>query len=125
MNTKKILLLGSISLFLAVLLGAFGAHGLKNILEAKQMVTFKTGVTYQFYHGIGLLILAVCSKTFQVNLNRSAILFVAGTLLFSFNCYLYALTQIKTIAMIIPLGGLSFIIGWLLFVITIIKKQDL
>jgi uncharacterized membrane protein YgdD (TMEM256/DUF423 family) len=123
MNNKRILIIGGTSLFLAVLLGAFGAHGLKSVLEAKAMVTFKTGVTYQFYHGFGLIMLAVVSKTFEVSLNKSAFLFILGTVLFSFNCYLYALTQIKIIAMIIPLGGLSFIIGWLLFIVAISKKR--
>ena len=125
MKNKNILLFGGITLFLAVLLGAFGAHGLKNILEAKQMITFKTGVTYQFYHGIGLIVLALVSKVYSVNLSKSALLFTLGTVLFSLNCYLYAVTQIKIIAMIIPLGGLSFIIGWLLFILAIFKEEDL
>jgi uncharacterized membrane protein YgdD (TMEM256/DUF423 family) len=123
MSNKKMLLLGGSSLFLAVLLGAFGAHGLKNILDGAAMGTFKTGITYQFYHGIGLVILALVSKTFNIELKRSAFLFVLGTVLFSFNCYLYAITQVKIIALIIPLGGVSFITGWLLFIISISKKE--
>jgi uncharacterized membrane protein YgdD (TMEM256/DUF423 family) len=123
MTNKKILLIGSIVLFLAVLLGAFGAHGLKKILEPQALETFKTGVTYQFYHGFGLICLALVSQIFNIEVKKSALLFIVGIFLFSGNCYLYSITQIKTIAMIIPAGGLSFISGWLLLTINISKKR--
>jgi uncharacterized membrane protein YgdD (TMEM256/DUF423 family) len=124
MTNKNILMTGSFFLFIAVLLGAFGAHGLKNILEAQALDTFKTGVTYQFYHGFGLILLAIISKTYEIDVKKSALLFIIGTFLFSGNCYLYSITQIKTIALIIPAGGLSFITGWLLLTINISKKRE-
>lgn len=123
MTNKKILLTGTIVLFTAVLLGAFGAHGLKKILEPQALETFKTGVTYQFYHGFGLLFLAVISQTFLIDIRKPALLFIIGIVLFSGNCYLFALTQIKVIALIIPAGGLSFITGWLLLAIKISKRE--
>ena len=125
MKPKMILTLGGITLFLAVLLGAFGAHGLKEILDIKAMSTFKTGVTYQFYHGLGLLALGLTSKVLDIRLEKSAFLFILGICLFSFNCYLYAFTQIKVIAMIIPLGGLSFIFGWIFFIIAVSKSEKI
>jgi uncharacterized membrane protein YgdD (TMEM256/DUF423 family) len=124
MTNKNILMTGSFFLFIAVLLGAFGAHGLKNILEAQALDTFKTGVTYQFYHGFGLILLAIISKTYGIDVKKSALLFIIGIFLFSGNCYLYSITQIKTIALIIPAGGLSFITGWLLLTINISKKRE-
>ncbi len=123
MNSKKILLVGSIFVFLAVLLGAFGAHGLKKILEPQALETFKTGVTYQFYHGFGLIALALINQVFNIDVRKSALLFIIGIFLFSGNCYLYSLTQIKTIALIIPAGGLCFIAGWLLLTIKVSKKR--
>ena len=124
MTNKNILMTGSFFLFIAVLLGAFGAHGLKNILEAQALDTFKTGVTYQFYHGFGLILLAIISKTYGIDVKKSALLFIIGIFLFSGNCYLYSITQIKTIALIIPAGGLSFITGWLRLTINISKKRE-
>lgn len=124
MTNKRILMIGSVFLFLAVLLGAFGAHGLKKILEVQALDTFKTGVTYQFYHGFGLLFLATINKVYDIDIKKSAFLFIIGIFLFSGNCYLYSITQIKTIALIIPAGGLSFIAGWLLLIINISKKRD-
>jgi uncharacterized membrane protein YgdD (TMEM256/DUF423 family) len=103
---------GALFLGLAVMLGAFGAHGLEKSLSEKAIATYKTGVTYQFYHGFALLILALLPvRSFQVK--RITLLFILGIFLFSFNCYIYALTQIKTFALIVPVGGVSFIGAWI------------
>ncbi len=115
MKQNKYLVIGGAFIFLAVALGAFGAHGLKNILDVKALATFKTGVTYQMYNGIGILLVSLIAKVFQVDFSRSLNFMIIGIVLFSFNCYLYALTQIKTIAMIIPFGGMCFLIAWFLF----------
>jgi len=68
--------------------------------------------------------LAIISKTYGIDVKKSALLFIIGIFLFSGNCYLYSITQIKTIALIIPAGGLSFITGWLLLTINISKKRE-
>lgn len=110
---KKSLVLGSALLALAVLIGAFGAHGLKNMVTPEKLVTFETGVRYHFYHALGLVLLALIQQTFQnLRLGVSYFSFFVGILLFSFNCYFYVLTDIKTFAMIVPLGGLLFVLGW-------------
>lgn len=110
---KKSLVLGSALLALAVLIGAFGAHGLKNIVSVEKLVTFETGVRYHFYHAIGLVLLALVQQTFQtLRLGVSYFSFFVGILLFSFNCYFYVLTDIKVFAMVVPLGGLLFVLGW-------------
>ena len=114
MKTKTLLCLGSLFLCIAVILGAFGAHGLNNSLSLKQMATFKTGVTYQFYHGFALLILGILSKTFKdLKTQNCGYFFTFGIIIFSFNCYIYAISGVKGFALIIPIGGILFILGWL------------
>ena len=124
------LVAGAAFLFLAVGLGAFGAHGLEKTLSEKAITTFKTGVTYQFYHGFALLLVGVLQAFSKIShfesspyLKRSGLCFAGGVLLFSFNCYLYALTTVKTFAMIVPLGGLSFLLGWLFLIFAFIKRK--
>lgn len=111
MKQKNLTLIALVLLGLGVLIGAFGAHGLKNLVEEKYLETFKTGVTYHFYHALGLLIL---SRFDTVNIFKlSPKLILAGMIIFSFNCYLYTLTQQKVFAMIVPIGGVLMVAGWM------------
>jgi uncharacterized membrane protein YgdD (TMEM256/DUF423 family) len=113
---RKQLVSGATLLFLAVLFGAFGAHGLKQFVSPEKLITFETGVRYQFYHSFGIILLALTKKSFpEIKLNSSFICFVLGIIFFSLNCYLYVLTDIKFFAMIIPIGGLLFMTGWMFF----------
>jgi len=107
-------MIGSMFLLFAVVIGAFGAHGLKSMLAGKYLSTFQTGVTYHYYHGFALLMLGALSfhSPKLYHFNKSFFAFTMGILLFSGCCYLYSLTKIKTFAMIVPLGGVSFILGW-------------
>ena len=117
------LLLGSFILFLAVGIGAFGAHGLQKSVTEKDLKTYSTGVTYQFYHAFALIILGLLAKSFDsLKIKPVLYAFGVGILLFSFNCYFYALTQIKIFAMIVPLGGLLFLVGWLTLFIQLYRK---
>ena len=116
-------LLGSIFLFLAVAFGAFGAHGLEKSLSLKAIQTFKTGVTYQFYHGFGLLFIGLLGHMNEGLLKKAGAFFVVGILLFSFNCYLYAMTQVKAFAMIVPIGGVSFLCGWGTLIFAFLKRD--
>lgn len=125
LKLKNQFIIAGVILLTAVMLGAFGAHGLKSIVSAKALVTYKTGITYQFYHGFALLLLATLSKVLVIDFSKSYLAFLAGIILFSFNCYLYALTSIKTIAMIIPMGGVLFMIGWLIFIYKIAKAEKI
>lgn len=123
-SIKNKYLLAFALLFLAVLLGAFGTHGLAQKLTPKLMNTYKTGVTYQFYHSIALVMVLMLKNMFPaLNIRPTANLFLLGILLFSFNCYIYAVTSIKTFAMIVPFGGLSFLVGWILLIINFSKVQ--
>jgi uncharacterized membrane protein YgdD (TMEM256/DUF423 family) len=104
---------------LAVVLGAFGAHGLKQIVPPEAISTFETGVRYQFYHALALLAVAILFEKFPARSMRYAgICFITGVVLFSGS--LYALTALqatdsvglRSIGIITPFGGLFFIAGW-------------
>ena len=113
----------SILLVLAVAIGAFGAHGLKAHLSTEMLQTYKTGVEYHFYHALGLLLIGVLSISFPSSLlNWSAILLAIGIILFSGSLYVLAITGIKWLGAITPLGGLSFIAGWVLLFVAVWKK---
>jgi uncharacterized membrane protein YgdD (TMEM256/DUF423 family) len=113
MLDKKIVRLSSLLLALGVILGAFGAHGLKNRIDPLAMATYQTGVQYYFYHAFALLCYALAMKTFKLESKKStALLFLLGLTLFSGCCVLYALSGVKTFAMIVPLGGVSFVLAW-------------
>jgi uncharacterized membrane protein YgdD (TMEM256/DUF423 family) len=114
----RLLFIAAISGFIAVALGAFGAHGLKNIASAEMVSIFKLAVEYQFYHTFALVSLAFAAQWLSTKwLNWSAGFFIVGTLLFSGSLYLYALTQAKWIGPITPMGGLCLLIAWALFAI--------
>jgi uncharacterized membrane protein YgdD (TMEM256/DUF423 family) len=117
-------ILAGISGGLAVALGAFGAHGLRAQLSAEMLDTFKTGVNYQMYHALALLAIALALSRLP-NSNLLAIagwLFLAGTLLFSGSLYLLALTGIRWLGAITPLGGIAFIAGWVCLVLAFLRS---
>jgi uncharacterized membrane protein YgdD (TMEM256/DUF423 family) len=123
-QAKKSLVIGTALLALAVLIGAFGAHGLKEMVAPEKLATFETGVRYHFYHAIGLLFIGLFQQQFQdVKTNVSHWAFFAGILLFSFNCYFYVVTDIKMFAMIVPVGGLLFVLGWVVMMIKLLKLR--
>ncbi len=115
-------MIASVLLILAVGIGAFGAHGLKSQISAEMMQIYKTGVEYHFYHALGLLLIGVLSVSMPSNLlNWSAIFLFAGIVLFSGSLYVLALTGIKWLGAITPLGGVSFIAGWILLFVAVLK----
>ena len=112
---------------LAVILGAFGAHGLEKLVDIEAIQTFETGVRYQMYHALLLLILA--NTNFVGEKNKKAIfyLIVLGIILFSFSIFLLATNALtsfdfKKIALLTPLGGILLIIGWIVFGFRVLKK---
>ena len=120
---KKSLVWGCFALGLGVVIGAFGAHGLEKTVTGKYLATFKTGVTYQYYHGFALALIGLIASRFeQIQIGNAMRCFAAGILLFSGNCYLYALTQSKIFAMIVPIGGLFFILGWTFITMELHRK---
>ena len=105
---------------LGVALGAFGAHGLKNILSPELLETYKTGIFYHLIHTAVLLTISLNSK---YNLKTPFYFILIGVVLFSFSLYIYTLTNITAFAMVTPIGGIALIIGWLMIVVSIIKKK--
>lgn len=123
-HVRNNLALACAVLALAVLIGAFGAHGLKSMVTPEKLVTFETGVRYHFFHGFGLLAIAFAQQLFPgIKLQTSFYSFLVGILLFSFNCYFYVLSDMKMFAMIVPVGGLLFVLGWVLFAWNALKLR--
>lgn len=114
MNSVKTLKIAAFFGFLSVLIGAFGAHGLEEVLiENQRLETYKTAVNYQFYHTLALLLVGVLMMSNPSKyLIRSAKMFVFGILLFSGSLYFLSLTNYTFIGVVTPIGGLFFIIGW-------------
>jgi uncharacterized membrane protein YgdD (TMEM256/DUF423 family) len=118
-NQKTILVAGGIFGFLGVAFGAFGAHGLRNILSPEFLEVFRTGVLYQLIHSVVILSIGLSAKKeFYI----AGIFMAIGIILFSFSLYAYSLTGEKFIAMITPVGGVSFLVGWMLIIIAGVKS---
>ncbi|MCW9707070.1 DUF423 domain-containing protein [Fodinibius salsisoli] len=122
---KIFLFIGSIAMALAVTLGAFGAHGLKKTLSEEMLTIFETGVSYHFYHAIGLLIVGVAARFLPASslLSWSGWLMVAGILIFSGSLYLLSISGIRWLGAVTPVGGLCFIASWILFATAIWKSM--
>jgi uncharacterized membrane protein YgdD (TMEM256/DUF423 family) len=110
---------GGIFGLLGVGLGAFGAHGLRGILTSEMMELFRTGILYQLIHAVAIIAIAINSRKFDT----SCLFFTAGIILFSISLFLYAVTEIKLFAMITPIGGLSFLFGWGMIIVTGLKNN--
>ncbi|MCK8106097.1 MULTISPECIES: DUF423 domain-containing protein [Pseudoalteromonas] len=117
---KLFLLTGSFFCMLSVMLGAFAAHGLKSRLTEYSLGVFKTAAEYQMVHGLALIAVAILIK-WGINLTMAGGFFIAGTLLFSGSLYLLALSGMKWLGPITPLGGLCFIIGWVVILVQVAR----
>ena len=110
---KLFAIIGALGGLSGVALGAFGAHSLKGTLTASMLDTFETGVRYQMYHSLALLVVAWAVERFGAPLfTVSSWCFVAGIVLFSGSLYILAFTGIRWIGAITPIGGLAFLAGW-------------
>jgi uncharacterized membrane protein YgdD (TMEM256/DUF423 family) len=126
---KIFLILGTVLGGLAVALGAFGAHGLKKLVPPETVATYQTGVQYQMYHALALILVGILTeRTANSFFNYSGLLFLGGVVFFSGSLYLIVSMQAMNkaiptyIGIITPVGGLLFIIGWILLLLGIIKK---
>ena len=121
-TAKLFLSLGSISGALAVMIGAFGAHGLKEKLSAEMLAIYKTGVEYHFYHTLALLAVGLVALHFQSKwLTASGWSMFAGIVIFSGSLYALSISGVKVLGAITPIGGLCFIAGWILLALAVIK----
>ncbi len=117
--SKIYLLIAAVNGFLAVALGAFGAHGLKQKLTVDMLAVYQTGVQYHFYHtlalfGVALLMLQLPQSAV---LRWSALSFTAGIIVFSGSLYVLAISGVRWLGAITPLGGVAFLIGWILLAV--------
>ncbi|WP_209123438.1 DUF423 domain-containing protein [Alkalihalobacillus sp. BA299] len=117
------IVLGSIGAALGVALGAFGAHGLEGRLTEHYLKIYQTGVQYHMYHALGLIMVGlISSKGIESSLvHWAGWLLVLGIILFSGSLYILAITGISKLGMITPLGGLAFIVGWVLLAISMFR----
>ncbi len=125
---NKYFKVGVIFAFTSVILGAFGAHLLKDLLSVDELSSFKTGVRYQMFHALGIIILSLNQDNFTDKLNRVLQIMSFGVILFSFSIYLLSLQNILNIKLsflgvITPIGGLFLITSWML-IFFIVKKND-
>ena len=110
---RTFLLVGALAAFIGVALGAFGAHGLRSRLSADMLAVFETGVRYQMYHALAILIVALVLARIDGWLIRAAgWLFTGGIVLFSGSLYALALSGITALGAVTPIGGLAFLAGW-------------
>lgn len=122
------LVIGAIYGMTSVILGAFGAHAFKKILSAERLTSFETGVKYQMYSALLLLIIGFFLK-FETSIERwASILLILGTFFFSVSIYFLSFQEIlggnfKFLGPVTPLGGLLIILGWLFLIITLVKLR--
>jgi uncharacterized membrane protein YgdD (TMEM256/DUF423 family) len=123
MMSKIFIILGSLNAFLAVALGAFGAHGLQSKLNEQMLATYQTGVKYHMMHALGLILIGIISRWTSDSLliNWSGWFICAGIVLFSGSLYLLSISGIRWLGAVTPLGGLSFLAGWLLLAMAAFK----
>jgi uncharacterized membrane protein YgdD (TMEM256/DUF423 family) len=108
---------GAIAAFIAVVLGAFGAHSLRTKLSPDMLNIFEVGVRYQMYHALGLIAVAwAMTRWPEANLNAAGWAFIVGIVVFSGSLYLLSATDIRWLGAITPIGGLAFLIGWAILV---------
>jgi uncharacterized membrane protein YgdD (TMEM256/DUF423 family) len=121
--TKFFLFLGSVNMFLVVILGAFGAHGLKERLSSEMMAIYQTGIQYHCYHAIGLLIVGILSFFLQMSslIQWSGLLMLAGIIIFSGSLYLLSITGLHWLGAITPVGGMAFVVAWSLLAMACLK----
>jgi uncharacterized membrane protein YgdD (TMEM256/DUF423 family) len=126
MNNKRAAI-AAMYILMAIILGAFGAHALKDILTPERLISFETGVRYQMYIGIALLILSLNEDRIKFNIKWTWILLNVGINLFSGSIYLLAMQDIlqvnlKFLGPITPIGGACFILAWMIFIFHLLKK---
>ncbi|RUA12970.1 MAG: DUF423 domain-containing protein [Flavobacteriia bacterium] len=127
---RTILSTGVFMGLLAIILGAFGAHGLQKLVDASAVETFETGVRYQMYHALFLLFLGLWTGLADNYKKRVFVLVLIGVILFSFSIYLLALNSLtafdfKSIGFLTPLGGVFMILGWVFLGYFILTKKPL
>jgi uncharacterized membrane protein YgdD (TMEM256/DUF423 family) len=123
--SRIFVLFGSINAFLAVALGAFGAHALRDRLAPELLAVWQTGVTYHLTHALGLLLVGVLAHQHaeSVYIRWAGWLLLVGIVLFSGSLYLLAFTGVRSFGMITPLGGVTLLGGWAALAAAMLKAR--
>ena len=123
---KTFLLLGALACMLAVLLGAFGAHALRGKLTADLLAIYQTAVQYHFWHALGLLAIGIVAMHLPASapLKWAGWLMLTGIVIFSGSLYLLAITGVRWLGAITPIGGTAFIASWALFAFAIARAPS-
>lgn len=121
---RWVLVAGALAALTGVMAGAFGAHGLRQIVSARGLEVFQTGITYQIYHALALLAVAILQGFGLARrwLAATAVLFIVGILLFSGSLYGLVLLDLTALGPVTPLGGLCFMAGWVTLIIAALKR---
>ncbi len=124
-SAKIFIIFGALNAFLAVLLGAFGAHALKTRLAADMMAVYHTGNQYHFYHALGLLLVGLVAVRLPDSelLRGSGWLMLTGIALFSGSLYALAISGVRWLGAITPFGGLALLAAWLLLAVAVWKSS--
>ncbi len=116
---------GAVFALLSVAFGAFGAHALKNVLTEHYAAVWETAVQYQMFHAIGLIVIGILMSKSLLGptsmLSRAGILMFIGVILFSGSLYVLSITQIKVLGAITPIGGVLFLVAWLMVILAASK----
>ncbi len=121
---RLFIIIGALSGAIGVAAGAFGAHALRARLDPRMLEVFETGARYQMYHAVAMLASAWIVTRFPGSLsNASGWLFLAGTVLFSGSLYVMALTGVRALGAITPLGGVCFIAGWVCLAMAAMRQR--
>ena len=124
---RRALTIGAVFGMLGVAIGAFGAHGLKELLIANDRLdVFETAVRYQFYHAFALLIVGVLAEKLQgLWVNRATLCFTLGVAIFSGSLYTLSITNVGWLGAITPVGGVLIIVGWIYLILGIVKSDQM
>ncbi|CCQ09664.1 COG2363 [Pseudoalteromonas luteoviolacea B = ATCC 29581] len=121
--SKVAYIFGGLFCLFSVVLGAFAAHGLKAHLSEYALSIFNTASTYQMYHGLALILIGLLIEKGLI-LKVTVLSFILGVLFFSGSLYILALTGIKWLGMITPIGGTLFIFGWCIFITKVARGRE-
>jgi len=126
---KKIISTGALFGMLAIIFGAFGAHALKKVLTLEELSTFETGVKYQMYHALFLVLIGTINELSQKTKKTIYYLVIFGVILFSGSIYLLATNNLtsfdfKVIGFVTPIGGLLLIASWGILLVNFLKKKS-